>query len=326
LGALLALALASPAVLAGDDESPFRLDYRAPPGCPSPSEFAARVVAKSEHAKLVEGPVLARTIHVSVEIDAGRARGKLVFLDRDGMRVERDVSASDCAGAVDALALITALALDAQLGETTSEAPVELFPPYYVVGARSAPAPATLETDRRPRDATRGPAIGLDARLQTAPVPHVGYGLGVWVDFLPPDLPGTLGIGAAGVTAGVVEEHGRRARFDALWAELTGCPALPALGRARLLACARVELGAIRGAGARTSGVRRVRSEYRDWVALTLSARLETRLNERAVLRFELGPTLPFIRPRFRFEDPEIVVFRPPQVGLGAGLGIGLLP
>jgi hypothetical protein len=42
------------------------------------------------------------------------------------------------------------------------------------------------------------------------------------------------------------------------------------------------------------------------------------------VLRFEVGPTLPLTRPRFRFEDPEIVVFRPAELGLVAGLGIGL--
>jgi hypothetical protein len=317
-GALLAVALTSATARAGGDESPFRVDYQAPLGCPSPPEFAARVAARSEHARLAVGPVLARTMHVSVELAADRALGKLVFLDRDGVRVERDVSASDCAGAVDALVLITALALDAQLGETPSEAAVEVLPPYFV-GTHSAEAPATLLTDRRPRDAADGLATGLDARLRTAAVPHVGHGLGVWVDPW-----SSLGVGAAWVTAGTVEENGRRARFDTLWGELTGCSGGLVLGQSRLLACARIELGAVRGAGRRTAGVSSVRTEYRAWSALSVLGRWETRLHERAVLRFQLGPTLPFTRPRFRFEDPEIVVFRPPGVGLGAGLGIGL--
>jgi hypothetical protein len=310
--------------LAGSEDY-FRLDYRAPGECPSASDFLRRLLPKTRRTLPATGAVLARTVHVTLELRGKQAHAKLAFLDRDSKPVERELWAPDCASAVDALVLITALALDSQLARDVAAPELDLGPPYALSPwtTRSGRPAELAAAEFQAQHVNRGEfVLSLGARGHTAAVPEIGRGVALTAGFEQPETGRSLRFGAAWVTAGLVQRESRQARFDGLWAEVSGCAGKTSRKSTSLVPCARVEVGGVRGSGQLTAGVAGVESSTRLWMALDLLLRLEAELWAPLALEFEAGPSLPLTRPRYVFLTPEVEVFQTPSVGLAAGIGI----
>jgi hypothetical protein len=82
------------------------LDYDANASCPDRAAFVARVAARTRAVQSEP-----RRVSVRIDVQPQRVRGEIAIEDSGGARTARQIEAATCAEAVDALALITALAL-----------------------------------------------------------------------------------------------------------------------------------------------------------------------------------------------------------------------
>lgn len=328
--ALFGLALAgffSP--IARADDSPFRLVYAAPRACPDAAEFTRRVEEKSQHGRLIKDQSLARTLHVSIRVERTQHVGRLEFVDLESQRVVRELAAPDCSALMEALVLVTALAIDAQLppspGLDRAEIPdVYRAPPFasfLAEPARSLPGSA----ERGPALASPGRALVLGAlgRLNTAAVPALGGGVVGLVE-----LPRAAGgprveLGGSWGTGRTTQE-GERARIDWLTAVATACPVALSIGRrVEVSPCGGIELGALLGKGEQSTRITTPETRSTGYFAWSLLAELWAPMTPNLGLKFEAGLTFPVTRPQFEFNRPDLLVFRPPWVGLVTGLGLG---
>ncbi len=308
------------------DDSPVRLAYNAPEECPDAAQFGRLVLGRSEHGRLVTDLALARSMTVTIRREKAGYVGRLEFFDLDAERVVRELRAPTCRALTEALVLVTALAIDAQLpadaGGPGLEAPDEYLAPSPL---RFAPEP--LPAPRRPAAPSPEPArrsqiaAGAEGRLDTAAVPGVGWGLSGFVEAARLVADERLRLGLSWGTGGRTKE-GERARFDWLTVVATGCPVAFALGAVELLPCASLELGALIGHGKRSGRITSPETNAAAWAAVGLLAALHAPLGRSVALELEVGPVVPLTRPEFEFYLPNLVVFRPPGLGLSAGLGL----
>jgi hypothetical protein len=130
-----------------------RLEFRAPEGCGSAEDFAARVARRSARIELVVGGAAARALSVEIQAPdaAGVLRGRVSVVGQDGASRGRRLKAATCDEALDGLSLIATVTLDpeALMGEPVA-------PP---AGPKPAPKPAT-ETPNAPRRPIRLPIRG----------------------------------------------------------------------------------------------------------------------------------------------------------------------
>ncbi len=145
-----------------------RLEYAAPGNCPTEADFEAGVLARTAFARFAnEGD--AQAVRVVVRPTGVTYAGHLSIVGRSGRVSERDVEDTLCSDVVDALALVTALAVDpnatltlpARAGQASS--PPLLAPPLDASSPES-PAPPTAPASPSPtpapaesRVAPRGP-------------------------------------------------------------------------------------------------------------------------------------------------------------------------
>ncbi|HYJ09440.1 MAG TPA: hypothetical protein VEX18_10535, partial [Polyangiaceae bacterium] len=139
--------------------------FRAPEGCGSADDFAARVAKRSARIKLSADGGGARAL--SVEIDspdaAGVVRGRVTVVEPDGATRARQLKAPTCDEALDGLSLIATVTLDPEafMGE-----PV---PPPDEPTPVPKPAPATPKAPRKP--------MTLPVRGEPLPLYRLGFGL-----------------------------------------------------------------------------------------------------------------------------------------------------
>jgi hypothetical protein len=213
----------------------------------------------------------------------------------------RVVEAVDCAELVDALALVTVLAVD-----PTRIAVAD--PPDPPV----APAPA----------ASRAWSLGVGTGAASA--------LGVTPGALPV-LPAFLEAerrGVGRVRLGV--RWGRRtsdaavgsATFAWTRVQLDGCPDRAAIGRGAVAAgvCAGLQVGALRGEGA---GVAEARAASRPWLAAVVAGRLRWRASSRWFAELEAAAVLPQVRDRFYFM-PDTTIHRVPPAATELAVSLGV--
>jgi hypothetical protein len=158
----VAFAVAAPLLLFGSagaqtEEEAVVLDYRAPATCENGAQFLARVRARAPRVRLSRPSERARMFVVEIEQRGGRAFGRLTVRNPEGRQTVREIEAKDCTEAVDALALIVALAVNPRAAEMpptavnprTAEAPTGVTP-----SATEAPPPSpTSPSAEAPRAA-----------------------------------------------------------------------------------------------------------------------------------------------------------------------------
>jgi hypothetical protein len=129
---------------------PVRLAYVAPEGCPSETSFRAAVSERGGHFDAASSPGSVRGLRVSIERDEHGFRGSLQSSSTESSSAVRDVHGASCQEVVDALAVVSALALR---GEDQ---------PPPAVAAERTPAPASAPV---PAVTTR-PPLDADHRLR----------------------------------------------------------------------------------------------------------------------------------------------------------------
>ena len=86
--------------------------------------------------------------------------------------------------------------------------------------------------------------------------------------------------------------------------------------------CGMLELGAIRGEGRSSTRIADAFTAYRLWLAVDVVGRLEVAAGPSLGLHLQAGLALPLLRPGFLYRDPDVLVFRPPRVGVIAVAGM----
>jgi hypothetical protein len=327
-GFLFALTFGASVSAAQPVSEPVRFEYRAPAGCPDAEAFVNRVQARTARARLGAAEELARTFVVEVRADASGASAQLSFTDSRGAPVVRAVRGETCDEVVSAIALVTALAIEA--GPTEANAPVESTQTEPRSGVAPAPEPAAAPRKRalrKPEPNVVVWSLGAETSVTTwlgpAPAPGVGV-FGEVGTYAGASARLTL-LGTASST--LVENETlpgayRRANFNALLARIEGCPVVAVVGWGfRVLPCVAIGLGAFRGAGEEAS-VTPPRSRTIFWADLVPALRLDWTVADSLVFfgQAELG--VPLVRHEFVFEGPPQPVFEVPAVGVGAAFGM----
>ncbi|WP_437765984.1 hypothetical protein WMF27_26960 [Sorangium sp. So ce281] len=317
--------------------APLRFEYRAEAGCPAEAEFRARVGARLRR-NIAETDAASAYV-VIIEQRDRRFIGRLSVRAADGTASDRDVAGDTCDDVVAALAVVTALAVDAQAGDApvaaatpaVSASPSAVAAPPPPVGAPPASAPpagAPPAGNARARppapepDATTHLVLGAQLLVgQMIGVPSFG----ARISAEPPLAVTTRGVGPARFDADLevssdVPVAGGSASFLRAALGADACPLGASLGVLRLSPCARVEGGLV---SASRRGIAPARSVTRGWLALGLPVRARLPLWGPFVLDADAGVRLPLLRGGF-FPDGADAAARPPPIESVAALGLGL--
>jgi len=318
------VAAASPA-RADERDSDARVDYRAPPACPTVASLVDGVTARLPRFRVAAGA--ARRFDVEVRAVDDRFVGRLASLDVEGSRTEREVVGDSCEDVVDALGLVLAIAIDP--GAALTRAAALTSPEAPLVEGRAAPRPGGERDERNERDerAERAPehtwAAGAGFTSTVGEIDVRMLGATAFVERAI-DLRSWRPIVRAGMTrAGSetidVNGHGS-ARFTWTVGTLDFCPVLWGGERLSLTPCVRVDAGSIAGQG---SNIAHPHDDARLWVDAAAVARGEWGIVSPVFLRIEGGLFVPITRPRFHFDSPDVTIASPSPVGAIATLYMG---
>ncbi|MBI3203722.1 MAG: hypothetical protein HYZ29_19440 [Myxococcales bacterium] len=298
-----------------------RLELDAPEGCPSAAEFQHEVETRLDRGRIAGSTDLARTYRVKVTQGDPGTVATLDFTDQDGTRASREVTGASCSEAVSAIALVTALAIEARVAKD------------------EAPAPAPL------REAPKLPAAPKPPR-HSAPPPRAaralpdfvfGFGASVGVDqgFAPKLAPAVAAVGevlhhshAARISlrfsdTGPARVDSGIAEFSLYAARLSACPVRLEPGASlALVPCAGAEVGLVRAAGKAGERIVEPKSADEPWLAGHVLARLELLPDPGLAFGLEGALGFPFTRHEFVLEKPEVVVHEVPAVTWSASVGM----
>jgi len=264
---------------------PVELTYRAPASCPSRAA--------------VEDAIRERMPAVQFAAHAGRAFAIAIAPSGDGFAgtlsvdgaADQPLSARRCDDLVEALALVTAIAIDPEAAITTPRphrAHVRRWDLYGAFALVSGIAPSLM------------PGGDAGVRLR----------IGAW------------DVGLAGL-AGLRshrEEDGGRARFLWLTARPSACWVAIRTGRFDAAACGEAELGAVRASG---QDIVNGRDLWRLWLAVGAGARARFALNARVFTQLELGASVPLSRDTYLFA-PGMTIHQTAAVTGWGTVGVGV--
>ncbi|WP_437575127.1 hypothetical protein [Sorangium sp. So ce887] len=320
--------------------APLRIEYRAEAGCPTEADFRARVSARLRRA--LEEADAASAYVVSIEKLDGRFTGRLGVRGADGTASDRDVAGDTCDDVVAALAVVTALAIDAQ----TADAPAAVAAPVAAASASTASAPPRPAGSGPARPPAPPPPAGSARTRPPAPAPapasdaatHLTLGaqflLGERIGtpsfgariFAEPPVGamdrgvGPLRFGAGLETASDIPAAGGSASFLLVALAADACPLGATVGALHLAPCASVEGGLL---AASRRGVAPVRSVTRGWLAIALPVRARLPLWGPFVLDVEAGVRMPLLRDGILVQGADVVA-RPPPLEVVSALGLGV--
>ena len=315
-----ALVLAARGASAAGEE-PLRIDYHAGASCPSEDAFLTAVRARTERWRQAIGPEASRRFVVEVASRGATVHGRLALTDRAGALANREVDGATCEVVVEALALMTALAIDPQ----ASLAPVPQRPPPP---APLLPAPP-VRAIAAPEPALAPPvlwhfALGAHEDATSGETPDLMFGGNVFLEasvhrdsILAPSARLMVKLSKSSpfpTSAGT-------AHFSRLLGGVEVCP-LRLDVRGGVLAfvpCGVFDAGTLHAAGSDTA---RARAESRIWLDAGAAARIEWVLTRRVALEVEGGALFPVTRDHFRF--PTLPVYDVPAVGGYASIGVAM--
>jgi len=307
-----------------------RISYTLAADCPAPEAFEQRIDTRLGAAWKAEPGEAVRTFAIVATSSAAGASVSLEYQDREGRDIARSVEAKTCAEALDVMAVITAVAIDAQTREPEKAAtPPSEEPP---APASAAPPPPAKEPTPalQPEPAPArppGPAwiheLGARASIASGFGPRVAYGVGVEWGLV---APSGMAVRAAveGRDTFEVPANDGRARFRALTGRGEFCPF--ALRLARFFGvplCAGLEGGVLWGDGVvAPPAVTFETTSPTPWFAVLVTPRL--RFAEGSLFA-ELGPELrfPLIGHTFVFQNPERIAYEIPHVAFSGALSAG---
>jgi hypothetical protein len=296
--------------------------YRAPARCPDGAVFIERVRARTTRGDLTPTCESAGCFAVNVTSDDAASSARVEFLDANDQAVVRTVTGETCDEVVSAAALITALAIEANLGperDPNAEAPPPADAPAPAPSIREKPAPANrMDTDPG-SSLTWG--LGAAGGLDSWAAPGSAYAAAAFGEVgwrAPLRLVRLAFRGAAASTT----INGRGATFTLLGARLSACPASLALSsKLELLPCAGIDVGRLAGRGEASAALPDPKQAAIFWSAA--EALLMVRWQVGSLVALELGGELgfPLVRHSFIFEGPSQAIYDVPAVGAGVSAG-----
>jgi hypothetical protein len=234
---------------ASAEPTALHIEYAAPGQCPQQTDFQSRVSARTPLARFTGEPG-AGSVRIDVRAAASGYSGRLTMKIGSGPVRVREFESAECADVVDALALVTALAIDPHAAWTAPLSPT----------APAAPAP--LESPTPSSSRVSGPTSrtgspcgyrvndGAELVLLTALAPGELAGATAFVE-LESSCPGLLAPSFRGsmlfAQNGVFESAS--ARFALIAERLEVCPARIGPREASLRGCLVTDVGLLRGRG-----------------------------------------------------------------------------
>jgi hypothetical protein len=312
---LLALLARVARVAAAEDVEPSRLVYSAEgvERCPTARDFEASVRERIRRGRLADAEEPAREYRVEMRAVGSRVVARLDFAEANGAKRTREVASETCADAASAIALVTALAIDAAgtehaddggAGEgtlTPSEA-LGLVPPANATPAAVAPAaksPAPVVKPAAP--VSLFASLGADGTV-----------------------PWLVDLGFAGERGSQEPNGPGSTRFSFLGARVRGCvfawQPIPTLD---VQPCAVIETGAVVAEGF----IQHPETQVDGWFAAGVAGRVTLRIGPAAIAA-EVGPLFPITRNHYVFgpvtSRDAVSVHEVGPVGAYASLGVAL--
>lgn len=274
------------------------LEYTAHPACPSAQELV-------DHVKSRE-PDAARALEaLAVTVTATRAGGQYVAAVRIGDGGAREVAAPNCGQAVEAIALVLALAL-------REHAPPPPPPPPSPPPPATLPPPPPVPVVRAPPPAVVTWAAGVGVGVVGGVVPGVRPSVPFFLEARrvgPDRFAPSARLGLVWAVGSASPEPGVSADFSWFAVELEPCAGWR-VGEAWLFdGCLRARLGGLQGRG---QDVQDPTRPWRGWVSLGAAARARFELDA-WFLELDVGASAPLLRDRF-FYGPDLTLHRPSAV------------
>jgi hypothetical protein len=298
-----------------------RIEYTAPASCPNEHDFIERVRERIVRSRFAKPDEMARTFRVTVTSKPERSVARVEFVDANGENVSRTIGADTCDEVVNAIALVTALAMEARAGEEVPKPgapPPSRTPQTPRAEPRAKPSPPSATVSHEPRahwDA------GVGVELASGYAPSLTVGLRLFVEWLPASW--SVRVSASHADSGKVSVEGRRARMQFWGGRAEACPLRLALAEHwQAIPCAGLDLGALRGEGIASDEIDNPETTTELWLAPSVIARLQADLDQFLLLEAALDARFPLLRHEFFFE-PDNDFYTVPAIAFGASLGIG---
>ena len=257
------------------------LEYVTPGDCPSAGDFEARVKARTLQAEFAEGKAATVAVHVTVRSTGSSFAGHLFMVGHAGTMSTRDVEDTLCADVVDALALVTALAIDPNAMLSPSPGaraptpaptvpppvmPPPVAPPPTASVAPPAPLPAPPEVRRPAVRLLWHLDVGIDGKVLGDVAPDAMLGGGAYVE-LESDGDTVVAPSARLSLFAATDDVfvSSKARFTLLAARADGCPVRLGAERLSIRPCAGVDVGDL---FARGIAIPSPESAAKSWVAM----------------------------------------------------------
>ena len=298
-----------------EPEEPIRVDYQAAAGCPDDALFLAQLRERTARWRIEHGAAPARRFEVVIRHEGNRVVGQLTVVGLSGTSARREIQGASCTEVRDALAVITALAIDphavlSRLAPAPTRPPAEASPappPPVAPEARRAPAPAWHLAAGSHAVGSGGLAPGLAPGLDA----FVELGLSSRSPLAP-----SFRVSVRGYESAPIETVAGSARFARLLGGLEACPARVAFaGALALVPCAAFDVGGTSSTGEVPLGLH----ETRTFVDLGVTGHLDWSLSSAVALEVD-GGALALALP-YRFAFPGLSVYQTPMVAGFMGLG-----
>jgi hypothetical protein len=326
---------ADPSAERGTERTAAYLELVAPDGCASRQELIERVRRRSARIRFAAREQAEKTVFAEIRPLAGRAFDAMfTFVQVSGRLSQRHVQAKTCDEALDALALLITLALDAETDEKPQVVPASLEPAPADVSAVPAPAPSALPAPSPSPVPAPSPSAPAAAEPALTVAAGVG-GLAAWGPS-PEVMPGAflyaagswpshgvwspaLRLSAIHAARGGYTAPGGTADFALDILGLDVCPLGVSPAGLTLRACATGVLGQLSSSG---SDAPAPQTLHRPFAAVGGSLLLMFEPSPHWELLASLGASVPLIRDSFHFRLEE-VFFHVRPVTMTAGLGLG---
>jgi hypothetical protein len=297
-----------------------RLEYHAPPECPSEPVFVGRVRERSLHERPAVPGELARSFVVTVSLDESGALARVDFVDPDGSAISRSVRGATCDEVVSGIALVTALAIDAR---ATSEPAAPAPAPSAAPPPPPAPPPPRATPKATPALEQPRFGAGLGAGYVSYAGPTGALVLDVFFSAaLSEHGPGAR-LSAFHFRADIVDAE-REAQLRAYGGRLEGCPVTLSLPPFFAEPCLGTGLAALFSSGVTSENLVGDEDVQVFW-DVVLIARGGVTLDDFFLIELQGEFGVPLTTPSFGFDqNPDDPAFRVPVVGgsVRAGLGI----
>ena len=333
---LWVLAIVGRSRLAHSDE-PIRIEYDAPPDCPSREGFFSGVKARTPLAREASPGEQARVFRVQFVRKKKSVRGVVTGRDEHGRPAVRSVDGDTCAEVASALTLVTALAIDPEALSRPGKEAGKVNQDPELAPQPKPPAPIKAAVPLAPRLPVLPKGKTFLAGLEWTLGSHVSASFAIWPTsafgpavfleraFLPraPSLVApSFRLSLRGTFA---PAPSTQFGADVTWAatRLGGCPWSwsPAHAIRVSPACIGLDLGFFHAKGV---NVDQSRSGTRLWSAVNVLAALRWYLTKRLSLEAAGGVVFPLKRDSFVFAGPETRLHEIPLVGGELAFGVGV--